>query len=122
MPDTWCIYYIPDCKQSIPIKDKFVVIVCQDYKPRGFFINSGLRPFINRYPYRVATQIPIKAISYRCLDHDSFIDCWELKEFDKKQLRNRIDALKDRTIEEIKKVVENSIIIEERHINLILGR
>lgn len=122
MPDTWCIYYISKCRQSIPIKDKLVVIVCEDYKPRGFFINTGLRPFIKRYAERLATQIPIKAANYKCLDHDSFIDCWELKEFDKKQLRNQRESLKGQAIQEIKKVVENSVTIDTRYINLILGR
>jgi hypothetical protein len=119
MPDTWCIYHIKNCPYAG--EDKFVVIVCKDPKYRGFFINTDeLRPFIQKHPERLESQIKIKASDYKFLTHDSWINCYELYEFEDKYLEDRRVVVNIITKAKIRKVVKESEVIEARHRKLIL--
>jgi len=119
MPDIWCIYHIKNCPYAH--KDKFVVIVCKDLKYRGFFINTDeMRPFIKKKPEFIKAQVEIRETYYRFLDHKSYINCAELREFDDGYLTDRRTPVNIITKAEIRKAVKDSGLIETRYEKLIL--
>lgn len=119
MPDTWCIYHIKNCPYAH--KDKFVVIVCRDSKCRGFFINTDdMRPFIKKKPEFFKTQVEINETDYKFLDHKSYINCAELREFNDEYLTDRRTPVNIITKAEIRKAVKESGLIEARYEKLIL--
>jgi hypothetical protein len=121
MPDTWCIYHIPNCRQSSPPKDKLVVIVCKDSKPRGFFINSSISQFVRNSPALLEGQVTISALNQKCLAYDSYIDCSDLVEFDSIQLVNKRENLHEQTVAAIKGAMRTVATVETRYRKLILG-
>ena len=122
MPDTWCIYHVKHCSHTRPApKNKFVVIVCRDLKCMGFLINSEIHPFILKKPELLKSQVKIRASNYNFLDHDSYIDCVELYEFDDAELLDWRAPVNIVTKAEIKKVVGDSDAIVPYHQKLILG-
>ena len=121
MPNKWCIYFIENCRQSVPCKDKLVVTVCKDSQMMGFLINTTIRLFVQRQPDLLACQVYVKASDHQCLDRNSFIDCSDLKEFDDDQLIAEREPLDKQTIEQIKRVVNNAKTIEPIYKKLIIG-
>ena len=122
MPDIWYIYYIRKCRHAKPKpKDKFVVIVCNASGLWGFFINTDVRPFVQRQPELSACQVTIKAIDYKCLNHNSYVDCTELYPFEEVELHDIKDPINQQTKAEIKKAVSMSKTIVVRHQKLILA-
>lgn len=121
MPNTWRIYFVENCHQSKPPKDKLVAIVCKDSKLMGFFINKGIRPYVQKIPALLACQAVIEASSHKCLDYDSYVDCGALIEFEDTQLVNEREPISKQAVAEIKKAVANSKTIEKRYQKLILG-
>ena len=51
MVDAWHIYHVENCQYTIPVKDKFIAVVCFNPNPYGF------------------------------LHHDSYIDCSNILSF-----------------------------------------
>ena len=122
MPLIWYIYHVKSCRHAKPIpKDKFVVIVHKDPEPWGFFINTGIRQFIQKRPELLVCQVSIKATDYKFLDHDSYVDCAELYLFEDTELRDAIGPVNKQTKIEIKKAVAVSKTIIVRHKKLILA-
>ncbi len=87
----------------------------------GFFINTRIRSFVQKQPDLLACQVYIKASDHQCLDHNSFIDCSDLKEFDDDQLIVEREPLDKQTIGQIKKVVSNAKTIEKNYQKLIIS-
>lgn len=87
----------------------------------GFLINSGIHPFILKRPELLVCQVKIKALNYRFLDHDSYIDCIELCDFEDAELLDRRAPINIVTKAEIKKAVEGSETIAPRYQKLILS-
>ena len=122
MPNIWRVYHIENCPQSKPPKDKFVAIVCKDSKLMGFFVNSNIRPYVQKKPDLFACQAVIEASNHRFLKHDSYVHCSNLIEFEDAQLVNECGPISEQAIAEIKKAVANSKTLEKRYQKLILGR
>lgn len=83
----WQIYFVPKCRHARPLpKDKFVVIVGIDTKPLGFLINTIINDWFKKDASRLASQANTLASEHSTLSYDSFVDCWELFEFDETEL------------------------------------
>jgi hypothetical protein len=122
MPGIWYIYHVKNCRHAKPTpKDKLVIIVCSDTKPWGFFINTGIRQFVQKQPELLVCQVSIKATNHKCLDYDSYVDCTELYPFEDTELLDVRDPVNKQTKAEIKKAVTVSKTIVERHQKLILA-
>ena len=119
----WHIYFINICRHTYPDpKDKFVAIVFRHLRPMGFLINSNIHPYLKKRRNLLAAQIPISAIDYGFLDHDSYINCAELFQFEMSELKRYLQIIDNRTKKEIKKAVANSDTIERIYIKLICGK
>ena len=122
MPNTWCIYHVKNCTHARPApKNKFVAIVCRDLKCMGFLVNSEIYPFILKRPALLACQVKIKALNYSFLDHDSYIDCIDLYDFEDAELLDRLTPINIVTKAEIKRAVKDSETIAPRYQKLILN-
>jgi len=122
MPYTWYIYHVEKCSHAKPKpKDKFTAIVCKDLNCMGFLINTEIRPFIRNKPDLLKCQVKIKATHYRCLNHDSYIDCLDLYPFCDSELINERDPINIVTKAEIKKAVSYAKTIEGRFKKVILN-
>ena len=122
MPNIWHAYHIENCPQSKPPKDKFVAIVCKDSKLMGFFINSNIRPYVQKKPDLFACQAVIEASNHKFLKYDSYVDCSNLIEFEDAQLVNECEPISKQAMALIKEAVDNSKTIEVRYKKLILGK
>lgn len=120
MPDIWRIYHVRKCPHTTPVKDKFVLIVCIDITPLGFFINTNISPFILNRPKLLDCQVPIRASDYWFLDHDSYIDCAKLLPFGDDALVDGRELISEEMKKEIKSVVSAATVIEKRYKKLIL--
>jgi len=122
MPPTWHIYYAERVSRTKPKpKDKFVAIACRDSRPRGFFINTDIHPYIQNRPHLSSCQVVIKASYYRFLDYDSYIDCSQLRKFKDSDLTGKSWAINRQTKAEIQKVVASAKTIEPCYKKLIAG-
>ena len=65
------------CDFIRPAKEKFLALLCKEPMPLFFFINSGIRPFIQRRESLRRCQVRIGADDHPCLDYDSWVDCTE---------------------------------------------
>lgn len=123
MPLIWHIYHIKKCRHALPAaKDKFVVIVCEAENSMGFFINSDIRPFIQKRPHLLACQATIRATDHKCLRQDSYVDCVEILPFEANELSDILDPISNEAKVEIQKAVAKSKTLERRYRKLILGR
>ena len=121
MPDTWRIYHVKNCSHTRPDpKAKFVVIVCKASKCMGFLINTEIHPFILKRPELLKAQVKIKVSDYRFLDHDSYIDCKDLFDFEDRDLLDERVPVNIITKAEIRKAINDSEVIEPRYQKLIL--
>lgn len=122
MPLIWYIYHVKNCRHAKPIpKDKLVVIVHRDPEPWGFFINTGIRQFVQKQPELLVCQVSIKETNYKCLDHDSYVDCAKLYLFEDTELLDVRDPINQQTKADIKKAVAVSKTIVVRHKKLIMA-
>lgn len=122
MPSIWYIYHVKNCRHAKPApKDKFVVIVHKDPEPWGFFINTGIRPFVQNQPEMLACQVSIKATDYKYLDHNSYVDCNDLYLFKDTDLTDAKGPVNKKTKADIKKAIAVSKTIVVRHKKLILA-
>lgn len=86
----------------------------------GFLINSGIHRYILKQPDLLACQVKIKASDYKCLNHNSYIDCIDLYAFDDAELTDERDTINIMTKAEIRKAVGNAKTLEARFQKLIL--
>jgi len=122
MPYTWYIYHVPNCLHAKPKpKNKLTAIVCKDLNCMGFLVNTVIHPYILKRPDLLAAQVKIKASNYKCLNHDSYIDCVDLYAFGDAELLDRRDPINLITRAEIQKAVNNSKTIVTRLQKLILN-
>jgi len=122
MPAIWYIYHVKKSRHTKPIpKDKLIVIVHKDPEPWGFFINTGIRQFVRKQPELLVCQVSIKAANYKCLAHDSYVDCTRPYLFEDIELTDVRDPIDKQTKTEIKNAVAVSKTIIVRHKKLILA-
>lgn len=120
MVDAWHIYHVENCQYTIPVKDKFIAVVCFNPNPYGFLINSKICLYIQKRPELLACQVKISADKYGFLHHDSYIDCSNILSFKGSEL-NGIQKIQNNTRKEIKKVVSNTKLIAPIYKKLICG-
>jgi hypothetical protein len=87
----------------------------------GFLVNTRIRKYVINNTDLFACQVPIKAADHSCLDHDSYIDCSDLKEFDDDQLSDERDKIDKEVVQKVKRAVRKAKTIERRYKKLITG-
>ncbi len=101
------------CDFTNPPKPKPLVIVCMDPKVLCFLINSEIHPFIKKRAELRASQILMPKESHSFLDHDSFIDCTEAKEFSLEDIKSQIfqdmSCIKGESSAEVKKIIVTTV-------------
>ncbi len=120
MPDVWRIYRIKNCRHTIPIKDKFAVIVCKETDYLAFLVNREIRQFLINRPAMLACQVKLKKADYGFLFQDSYLDCAQLYDFTDSELMTGLGLVTAKTKAEIKVAVKKATTIEQYLINLIL--
>lgn len=110
MPAIWHIYYVENNRYAS--HGKLVVIACISVKPMGFLINSEIHRFIQNRQYLLISQVVIKAADYKCLNHDSYVNCVDLFPFENSDLSEIRDPINDETRMAIKKAASLSKNIE----------
>jgi hypothetical protein len=118
------------CDNTKPPKKKYLVLL--SINPiLWFFINSEISPFIENDPSLKKRQIPlIRNPNHMFLDHDSYIDCLSVQEFedinldDLKEMRRDpnilVGKLDQSVIEDIIKKVTDPITISPYHEKIII--
>lgn len=122
MPHIWNIYHIENCRHTRPApKSKFVVIVCSsDSKFRGFLINTRIHPYIKARPELLVCQALIDVASHSFLNSDSYVNCNELFEFERRELNDPRGAVGLKARKAIKLAVAKSKTIPPFYKKLIL--
>lgn len=67
------------CPFTQPQKEKYLVLVCPGMVPLVFVINSEISDFIKKRGLE-NTQVMLKASEYDFLDHDSYVDCSNVRD------------------------------------------
>lgn len=113
-----------------PPKVKYCIIVGNcSAEIATVFINTETKPEYLPSGLR-ATQLPISPSELSCLDHDSYIDCSEIRPRDKKELNELLQrepgrkegSLSSRKIEDVVRVVKNADTIsteDKKKFNLV---
>lgn len=122
MPDSWCIYHVPNCIHAKPEpKNKYVAIVCTNPCLLGFLINTEIHPFILGSTELLQCQVKILVSHYKFLRHTSYIDCKDPYQFKDADLTDYIEPLNIITKAEILRAVRDSRVIEMRYQKMILS-
>lgn len=82
----WQVYFVRQCRQATPIKDKFVIVACFDPNPCGFFINTRITPFIANKPNLLPCEAMIFVSQHPFLSYDSWVDCHDILSFKETEL------------------------------------
>ncbi|MBL4561042.1 MAG: hypothetical protein JKX79_08670 [Labilibaculum sp.] len=80
---------------------KYIVIVAEnenEFAIAYVVINSEINNFIFPTPYLKSLHVPIDRASHDFLDHDSFINCTEIREFTKQEVIDFISAHPERVV------------------------
>lgn len=89
MPSIWRIYHVDNCRHAIPApKPKYIAIVCKDTDYYGFMINTRMRKWVLKSPYRISCHAKILVSQHPVLDYDSYVDCMYLYDFTSHELNN----------------------------------
>ena len=83
------IFYL-FCNFTSPQKEKYLILICSEPKHLFFLINSEIHPFIKKRSELNQCQVSLKQNDHNFLDHDSFIDCIDVKEFHLEEIENQI--------------------------------
>jgi hypothetical protein len=120
------------CYFCTPRKSKFYILVATKPFANGFFINSEPTAFQKSNKHFMDDLLPIRQIDYpKLLKYDSFIDCTTpLDEFSINELeahvmadpgKNYLGEITRETAQEIRRIVANSLHIENWRIKSILS-
>ena len=99
-----------NCTFTNPPKPKYVVLACIKPKLLCFLINSKIHPYIEKNPHLKQSQILIPRDSHSFLDHDSYVDCKEVKELSLDDVKTQVLSDMSRIKEEISAEVKSTII------------
>ena len=75
-----------------PPKEKLVVLVSLDDSPLVFVINSRIAQFIQATPCLLACQVTPVPADHDFLDHDSFLNCAEVREMTRQEIVDQLVA------------------------------
>lgn len=73
-------------------KPKFVVIATIQPGPNVLVINSEINRFIQNRPAMANCQVTLDQASHTFLDHDSWIACHEVKQFDLGEMHAQVES------------------------------
>jgi len=119
MPFVWTFFFIRNAQYTIPPKDKYVLVVCQDTECHAFFVNSKISRFIQNRPNMLACQVLLKASEYDFLQHDSYLNCSQLYAFDEMCFTYGRGTVLVHTKKEIKNAVAIATTIDQKYQEMI---
>lgn len=116
------------CDFTSPPKEKYLILVCAEPKPLFFLINSEIHPYIKVRPELNQCQVSIKKNDHIFLDHDSYIDCIDVKELVLEEIESQLlidmsrikGIITQQVVDDIIKAVEAAKTIIPRHQKWIL--
>ena len=76
------------CDFTTPPKEKYLLVAADDGEVLCFVINSEINPFLGRRKDSLRCQILLKQHEHNFLAHDSYVNCCELRRFDKDFVRD----------------------------------
>ncbi len=117
------------CEFISPAKDKYLVLLSKESKCLLFMINSKIARFIQADKHLLACQVKLDASKYGFLDHDSWLNCIDVKsmllEEIQKQLVQDLSRIKgelnSETIIQIRKAVQQAQTLSPAHKKRILA-
>ena len=116
------------CWFTSPPKNKYLVVAAVSASPLPLLINSAISDFAQAHPHLLACQVRPEASEYRFLDHDSYIDCSNVRaELSNGELVEQIRADVSRVKgeltasirAEIVRVIQGAKTVSRRHKQLI---
>jgi len=116
------------CEFTTPPKHKYLVLLHRDQRPLFFVINSRVNAYILHRPWLAQSQVLIPAASHSFLDHDSIIDCSNVRaDMSLEDMRNQLAPnltlyrgdLDEAVRREIVRVVDAATTISPLHKQLI---
>ena len=117
----WDVYHVLNCRHAQPIpKNKFVVIICFDPNPHGFFINSQINQFIRRRPRLLPCEVLLPANAHPFLRYDSWLDCQNLYDFQPNELTDHRGAIVSAVRVAVLQGVQNCPVLRRYQKRLIL--
>lgn len=119
------------CPFTIPNpKNKYVLLLKLNRPSLIFVINSDINRFIQSRPELYALQMRLPASAYTFFDHDSFVNCSEVKDnfldseiveqLTQDPRRNK-GILGNRDIGEVKRMINLARTISQRHKHAIIS-
>lgn len=118
---SWYVYFVPNCKHTTPIKDKFVVIAYIDQNPMGFFINSRITNWIQNRQNLLICVPSIPAADHSFLKHDSYVDCQSIYEFLPQDVDHNIGVVSEKTKSDLLDAIHACPKLERKYKKLILS-
>lgn len=118
----WSVYYIYNCRDTTPPKNKFSVIFNFNDGLFDFLINSEISSFVKNRKYLLPCISDIQAASNDFLEYDSFIDCREIFDFSIDELVHHKGEVSDETQQNIIKAVTACPVLELKFKNPLLSR
>ena len=93
-----------------PPHRKFYVVCCFEPMVLGFFINSGINPYIQKRPRMLEAQVRVTKADHPFLDHDSWLDCTEVHTFTRTYLEREIRTNPEADCGDIAAAVEREML------------
>jgi len=118
----WSVYLIYNCRHTKPPKNKYSVIFNFPVGFYGFLINSEIHPFIQKRNHLLPCIADIFCKTNNFLQHDSFIDCREMFDFDAGEIKLYKGEVCEQTKQNIIKAVTACPALELKYKNHLLGK
>jgi len=84
------VLYLP-CAFTKPPKNKYLLLACEvDIEPLFFVINSNINNFNRKNPDLHRAHVLLKASDNKFLEHDSYLNCNEVKTLDYAFVRQQL--------------------------------
>jgi len=121
--ETWQVYLSRNCRHAEPNpKDKYLVIVgFINGTPLGVFINSKIRPYIQKQPHLMVCETQIAQQDHNFLKYDSYVDCTNAYELSSQDLDKHLGDVDENHRETILKSVKDCASIRNKHKKAILA-
>ena len=116
----WHVYFVTQCRHAKPQpKDKFVVIMCIDSAPCGFFVNSKINQYIYQNSYLLPCEVQLLAVNHNFLAYDSWLDCRDIYYFHTAELIHYRGVIHQSARRDILDGVKNCKVLAKRYKKLI---
>jgi hypothetical protein len=116
----WHVYFVAHCRHAKPQpKDKFVVIMCIDSDPCGFFVNSKINQYIYNNAYLLPCEVKLSSTYHSFLAYDSWLDCRDIYRFYQTELTQYRGIVHQSARQDILSGVKNCKVLAKRYKRLI---